>query len=150
MEIGIGMELYQYASPRILHYIVEAINELKTNEHVETFFIAKCKSCSDHEECIVAFRKDEIGNLVYSHMINGYEEDGEYYKENGHYRNGQYYWHKEQNQRFFLTKKEAQAFVIQKNIDYYSEQIKEKQDSIKSLEVQIEDEKTKLEILKEK
>lgn len=82
-------------------------------------------------------------------MINGYEEDEEYYEQNGHYRNGQYYWHKDQNQRFFLTKKEAQIFVIQKNIDYCTQQIQEKQDNIKNLEIQIEDQKTKLEILKE-
>lgn len=149
MKLKIGQHIYQYSS-RILEYEITGINELTTDKHIEQFYIAKCLSCRNHEPCIVAFKKDDHGNLIYSHMINGYDEDDEYYEIHEHYRNSQYYWHKNENHNFFLRKKEAQIFILNKNIKYYEEKIenieKTKEEAIK----EIEKNKTQIEILSEK
>lgn len=147
-DMEIGVKLYQYSSPRILEYIVIGVNELKTKGHIERFYILECQSCADHDKCQVATKFDDCGYLVYSHMINGYEnDDDEYFNKHGHYKNGQYYWHKNKNHLFFKTRKQAQIFILNKNIDYAKDMIAKAEQNIKSWQEEIEKSKTQIEIL---
>jgi len=148
-DLKIGTELFQYSN-QILSYKITAINVLETGTHTEKFYIAECQSCSDHEKCVVAFKLDDYGSLVYSHMINNYEYDDEYIAEHEHYRNSQYYWHKNEHCNFFLTRKEAQKFILNKNITYCEESIKKSESSIEHNKAEIEKYKTQIEILNEK
>jgi len=145
-DLKIGMEIYQYNTV-VLRYIITAISTLKTNGHEEKFYIAECQTCADHDKCEVAFIGDNSGNLVYSHMINAYDDDNEYHKEHGHYRNSQYYWHKAENHNFFLTRKEARLYVHEENLKFYKNRIEECKKSIKGWEKDIENTKAEIEVL---
>lgn len=148
-DIKIGQHFFQYSFPGILEYEVTGISELKTIEHTELFYIVKCLSCRDHVNCIVAFKKDNDGNLEYSHMLNGYDIDEEYYSTHHHYKNNQYYWHKTENKNIFSTKKEAQKSTILKNIDSYNESIKKWEESILQCKEKIKEALTQISILDE-
>lgn len=128
-QLKIGTKLYQYSN-QILEYDIIGINELKTDKHTQVFYILKCLSCRGHIACEVAIKFNDYKDLEYSHMINGYENDDDYYKEHEHYSNSQYYWHRNKDYYWFLTRKEARLFAYNKSIKYYEEQIKNAEASI--------------------
>lgn len=128
-QLKIGSKLYQYSS-QILEYEIIGINELKTNEHTQVFYILKCLSCRGHIPCEIAVKFDDYKNLEYSYMVNNYDNDEEYHEEHEHYKKSQYYWHKNKDYYWFLTRKEARLFIHNKNIEYYKENIKKAEESI--------------------
>jgi len=145
-QIKVGMELYQYSS-KILRYVVIGINELVTEEHTEKFYILECQDCTDHDKCKVAVKFDEYGDLVYSHMINHYNE---YQEENEHYRNSQYYWHKNKEHHWFLNRTDARLYIHSKNIDFYKSEIKRFEGFIEENKELILKEQDKINALEEK
>ena len=147
-QIKIGSELYQYSS-KIIAYEVIGLNELKTKEHTEIFYILKCLSCQDHKPCEIAIKFNDYGDLEYSHMVNQYEDDEEYKEEHEHYKNSQFYWHKNKDYYWFLSKKEARLFIHYKNISYYNEEITKASETIKRYEKCIGEENEKINALTE-
>jgi hypothetical protein len=142
-QLSIGTELYQYSN-QIITYEIIGVNELKTKEHVEKFYILKCLSCSDHSPCEIAVKFDNYGNLEYSHMINQYDE---YDEENERCKNSQYYWHKNKEYNWFLTRKEARKYIHNKNIKFYNEEIQNLQNRIQDLNKKILDSEDKIKAL---
>jgi hypothetical protein len=142
-NLKIGTTLFQYSN-KILEYKVIGKNELETEGHKESFYILECLSCADHENCKVAIKFNDYGDLVYSHMVNAYEEDDEYYQEHEHYRNSQYYWHTNKYHVWFLSRKEARLYIHKKNIDYYNEEITKREKAIEDYKNKIEEETDKI------
>lgn len=142
-QLKIGTELYQYSS-KIIPYKIIGINELKTDDHVEIFYILECLSCNDHKPCKIAIKINDYGYLEYNHMINHYSE---YDEENEHFKNEQYYWHRNKEYYWFLTRKDAREFIHNKNISYYEREIKKNEEKIKEYKNKITEEHDKINAL---
>lgn len=147
-QLNIGTELYQY-SDKIIPYLVICINEMKTKEHTEIFYILQCQSCIDHNKCELAVKFNDYGDLEYSHMINGYNYDDEYKENHSHYHNEQYYWHRNKDYYWFLTRNEARIFVYEKNINYCKEVIKNSEEIIERKNKEIEEYKEKIQAIQD-
>ena len=145
-KLNIGQILYAYNDKVLEHKVIE-IQKLETENHTETFWILECQSCNDHCKCKFATKLDDSGNLVYSHMINQYEDE---YEDSSRQRNSQYFW--QSGSQFFLTRTEARLFVHDKNIIYYNSNIKKSEETIeynKKMIAENEEKKKALQDLKE-
>jgi len=143
-ELKIGQTLYAYNNKILEHKVIEA-QTLETLGHKERFWILECAACSGHNNCKFATKLDDLGNLVYSHMVNQYEEDE--YEGSSRCKNTQYYWHN--GATFFLTRTEARLYVWNKNISYYQSNIKKAEDSIEYNKKCIEEAKEKIKSLED-
>ena len=124
-DLKVGINLYRFSAIHILSYEIIEIQTLKSVNHVRTFYIVKGLDCNDHEACLVALKLDS-GNLVYSHMLNNYDEDDNESTCNECERNSQYYWHETNNKErtfFKLTRNEARQDVHKLNIKNAEKQI---------------------------
>jgi len=125
-DLKIGVKLYQFSS-KILEYELIEIQQLKTKDHTETFYILGCLSCNDHSSCNVATRLTKKG-LEYSHMTNNEDQE---------------YWHKNKEYNWFLDKSSARIFVCDYYIAWNNKQITNNLDKIKNEEEAIRDLKEK-------
>lgn len=142
-DLKIGETLYAYNDKVLEHKVIE-VQTLETEDHKEKFWILECQSCTDHTKCRFATKLDDYGNLVYSHMVNNYQEEDE---ESGRCKNSQYYW--QSGSVFFKTRTEARLYVHHKNIDYYKSNIKKAEDSIEYNKKCIEESEEKIKALNE-
>jgi len=142
-DLKIGQILYAYNDQVLEHKVIEK-QILETEDHKEQFWILECQSCADHSKCKFATKLDDYGDLVYSHMVNQYEEED---SESSRCKNSQYYW--QNGSTFFLTRTEARIFVWQKNISYYNENIKKAEGSIEYNKKRIEEAEEKIKSLNE-
>lgn len=142
-DLKIGQTLYAYNDKVLEHKVIE-VQTLETSEHKEKFWILECQTCADHKKCVFATKLDDYGNLVYSHMVNQYEDE---YEESSRERNSQFYWHN--GATFFPTRTEARVFVWNKNILYYETNIKKAEDTIEYSKKCIEEAREKLKSLEE-
>lgn len=142
-ELKIGQVLYAYNDKILEHRVIE-VQTLETLGHKEKFWILECNTCSDHSNCKFATKLDDLGNLIYSHMVNQYEDE---YEESSRCKNTQYYWHK--GATFFLTRTEARLYVLNKNINFYQSNIKKAEDSIEYNKKCIEEAKEKIKSLED-
>lgn len=138
-DLKIGQTLYSYNDNILEHKVIE-VQTLETEEHKEKFWVLECQNCADHKKCKFATKLDDYGNLIYSHMINQYDEDE--YEESSRNKNSQFYWH--QGATFFLTRTEARIYVWNKNILYYESNIKKSEESIAYNQKCIEEAKEKI------
>ena len=140
-DLSIGEVIFTYNDKVLEHKIVEK-QTLETDGHKEVFWILECQSCTDHTKCRFAIKRDDSGDLIYSHMINKYDcDDYEEGEESVCRRNNQYYWHK--GARFFRNRNEARLYVWDKNISYYQNKIKDAKSTIEYNEKLIEEAKEK-------
>lgn len=123
-DLKIGQILYAYNDKILEHKVIEK-QILETENHKEQFWILECQSCNDHSKCRFATKLDDYGNLVYSHMVNQYEEEDE---NSSRCKNSQYYW--QSGSTFFATRTEARMYVHNKNINYYNQNIKKAEETI--------------------
>lgn len=149
-NLTIWTELFQFASIMILTYKIIGKNTLTTEWHDETFYILECQSCSDHEKCKVAVKFNDFWKLSYSHMLNNYQYDNEYFEENWHHKNDQEYWHKWENLYFFLTRKEAQVHIHELNIEYLEKEISKNEEKNEKMKKDIQKYQEQIKILNEK
>jgi O6-methylguanine-DNA--protein-cysteine methyltransferase len=119
IELKLGDSLYKYSSINLLIYTVFGIVQREEGKYYQV----RCTSCNHGNKCEVLIKEDDRGKLVYVSMLNEDEEDK------------QYYWHMtDQNSSYELTKKAALTNVINRNIEYNNNKIKELQDQIKTWE----------------
>lgn len=142
-DLAVGDIIYTYNDKVLEHKIIQR-QTLETSGHTEVFWILECQTCTDHTKCQFAIKRDDVGDLIYSHMINNYECDED---ESECRRNTQYYWHKDA--RFFKTRTEARLYVWDKNISYYQSKIEESKKSIEYNEKCIAEAKEKIKGLKD-
>lgn len=135
-KYNIGDKLYR-VDLHILEYTVISIKIFKTAEHEEVFYILRCDSCRGHDNCEIATRIDEYGDLVYSHMINNNSEDEQ----------KQFYWHNDRDKKYFRTRGDAQLHLYKMNLDFYEKSISELQEKIVSYEKSLQQTKTNIEVL---
>lgn len=138
-DLKIGQILYAYNVKILEHKVIE-VQTLETEGHKEKFWILECQSCADHSKCKFATKLDDYGNLVYSHMVNQYED--EECDESSRCKNTQYYW--QSGSQFFLTRTEARIFIWNKNITYYESNIKKAEKTIEYNKKCIEEAKEKI------
>jgi hypothetical protein len=141
-DLIIGETLFTYNDKILEHKVIEK-QTLETNNHTEIFWILECQTCADHTKCQFAIKRDDSGDLTYSHMINHYEE----YDESERRQNSQYYWHK--GAKFFKTRNEARIYVWEKNITFYQGKIEEAKRAIEYNEKCIEEAKEKIQAIKD-
>lgn len=125
-QLQIGTIIYQYSS-KILEYKIIKINKLESETHTEVFYELECLSCADHDNCKLAVKFDDSADIVYSHMLNNYYEN-----DDGDTKNHEYYWHKNYENHWFLTRKEARIFIHNKNISFYNKMIYDLNEKIDS------------------
>lgn len=138
-DLDIGEVIFTYNDQVLEHKVVER-QTLESDGHTEVFWILECQSCSYHTKCRFAIKRDDSGDLIYSHMLNNYECDEDDKSECR--RNTQYYWHK--GARFFKNRNEARLYVWDKNISFYQSKIDEAKKSIEYNEKCIEEAKEKM------
>jgi len=143
-DLNIGEVIFTYNDKILEHKVVER-QTLETDGHTEMFWVLECQSCADHTKCRFAIKRDDSGDLIYSHMINHYECDDD--NDSECRRNSQYYWHK--GARFFKTRTEARLYVWDKNISYYQDKINEAKKAIEYNEKCIEEAKEKMQAIKD-